>query len=101
MKINIPLMACAIIAFGPLTIANAQTSPARSTSSATKPPGPPATTGSSSAPAAATARTDVYHVHFTKAALGKSSQLADNLKQPDPTDPMSGHALILRHQEGD
>lgn len=103
MKIKIPLMACAIIAFGPLTIANAQTSPARSTPAATKPSSPSTTTGSSSSPGsgAAAARTDVYHVHFNKAALGKSTQLADDLKKPDPTDPMSGHVLILRHQEGD
>lgn len=46
-------------------------------------------------------RTEVYHVHFTKAALGKSAQLADDLKKPDPQDPMSGHTLVLRHQEGD
>jgi hypothetical protein len=47
------------------------------------------------------ARTDVYHVHFAKAALGKATQLADNLKQPDPLDPMPGHSLVLRHQEGE
>jgi hypothetical protein len=43
----------------------------------------------------------VYHVHFTKAALGKATQLGDNLKTPDPQDPMSGHSIVLRHQEGD
>ena len=43
----------------------------------------------------------MYHVHFTKAALGKAAQLADNLKQPSPLDPMPGHSLVLRHQDGD
>jgi hypothetical protein len=46
-------------------------------------------------------RTDVYHVYFGKAALGKSAQLADYLKSADPQSPMPGHTLVLRHQEGD
>jgi hypothetical protein len=46
-------------------------------------------------------RTDVYHVHFTKAALGKAVQLGDWLKTPDPKAPMPGHFLVLRHQDGD
>ena len=46
-------------------------------------------------------RTDVYHVHFTKAALGKATALADSLKKPDPKAPMPGHFLVLRHQAGD
>jgi hypothetical protein len=49
----------------------------------------------------ATTRPDVYHVHFTKAALGKAAQLADWLKAPDPKATMPGHDLVLRHQEGD
>src|SRR5204862_3104612 len=56
---------------------------------------------SPTASAATIARTDVYHVHFTKAALGKATQLADNLKKSDPLDPNSGQLLVLRHQEGD
>jgi len=47
------------------------------------------------------ARTDVYHVLFAKAALGKAAQLADFLKTPDPQAPMPGHSVLLRHQEGD
>jgi hypothetical protein len=47
------------------------------------------------------ARTDVYHVHFTAAAPGKTIQLADFLKQPNPKDPMSAHSIVLRHQYGD
>ena len=46
-------------------------------------------------------RTDVYHVHFTKAALGKAVQLGDWLKTPNPNDPMPGHFIVLRHQDGD
>ncbi len=46
-------------------------------------------------------RTDVYHVHFTKAALGKAVQLGDWLKTPNPKDPMPGHFIVLRHQDGD
>ncbi|HWR51609.1 MAG TPA: hypothetical protein VN428_10910 [Bryobacteraceae bacterium] len=47
------------------------------------------------------ARTDVYHVHFVKAALGQASQLADFLKTQNPKAPMPGHYLVLRHQQGD
>jgi hypothetical protein len=53
-------------------------------------------------PAQPTARTDVYHVYFAKAALGKAGQLGDYLsKTPDPKAPMPGHFLVLRHQDGD
>ncbi len=59
-------------------------------------------TASATAPAgAAAARSDVYRVHFTHAVPGKAAQLADALKQPDPTAPMPGHSIMLRHQEGD
>jgi hypothetical protein len=46
-------------------------------------------------------RTDVYHVHFTKAALGKAVQLGDWLKTPDSNNPMPNHFIVLRHQDGD
>jgi hypothetical protein len=63
------------------------------------------TTTTASSPAAtsstAAARKDVYHVHFTHAAPGKSAALADAMKQPDPAAPMPGHAIVLRHQDGD
>lgn len=48
-----------------------------------------------------TARTDVYHVHVTKAALGKAAALADYLKTTNPNAPMPGHRLVLRHQDGE
>src|SRR5215475_11922580 len=55
----------------------------------------------STAPAGAGKRTDVYHVHFAKAALGKAAQLGDWLKTPDPSNPMPDHFVVLRHQDGD
>jgi hypothetical protein len=47
------------------------------------------------------ARTDVYHVHFTKAVPGQAAALADALKTPDPKAPMPNHFILLRHQQGD
>jgi heme-degrading monooxygenase HmoA len=55
----------------------------------------------STAPAGAGKRTDVYHVHITKAALGKAVQLGDWLKTPDSSNPMPDHFIVLRHQDGD
>jgi hypothetical protein len=57
-----------------------------------------AQTGAAATPAA---RTDVYHVHFAKAAPGKVTQLGDFLKAPDKTTAMPEHHLVLRHQDGD
>src|ERR1044071_121142 len=58
--------------------------------------------GEKQAPTAgASKRTDVYHVHFTKAALGKAVELGDWLKTPDPHNPMPDHFIVLRHQDGD
>ena len=53
------------------------------------------------APAQATARTDVYHVHFAKATLGKGAEEGDYLKQQAPNAPMPGHYIVLRHQSGE
>jgi hypothetical protein len=50
---------------------------------------------------AAGSRTDVYHVHFTKAVPGQAGALGRALMVPDPTSPMPDHFLVLRHQEGD
>jgi hypothetical protein len=61
----------------------------------------PAASGKSAAPAGAGKRSDVYHVHFTKAALGKAVQLGDWLKTPTPGAPMPTHFIVLRHQSGD
>lgn len=47
------------------------------------------------------AGTDVYHVHFTKAAPGQAAALGKVLMTPDKTSPMPDHFLLLRHQEGD
>jgi hypothetical protein len=61
----------------------------------------PSICAAQNAPAQPAARTDVYHVYFAKAALGKAGQLGDYLKTPDPKAPMPGHFLVLRHQDGD
>ena len=53
------------------------------------------------APAGAAARTDLYHVHFAKAAVGKGAAEGDYLKKQDSTAAMPGHYLVLRHQEGE
>ena len=115
-------LAIALLAALPASYSYAQTSPAApktstspasakspaaaktSTSPATAKS--PATTASSPATSTTTtatspARTDVYHVHFTHAAPGKTSALADALKQPDPSAPMPGHSVMFRHQDGD
>jgi hypothetical protein len=55
----------------------------------------------STAQNAPAARTDVYHVHFAKAALGKAAEEADYLKAPDPNSPMPTHKVVLRHQDGE
>ncbi len=46
-------------------------------------------------------RTDVYHVHFAKAALGKGAEEGEYLKTADPNVPMSAHRIVLRHQSGE
>lgn len=45
--------------------------------------------------------TDVYHVMFVKALPGQAAAVAKQLQQQDAKDPMAGHFLLLRHQEGD
>jgi hypothetical protein len=53
------------------------------------------------AAAQAATRTDVYHVHFAKATLGKGAEEGDFLKQQSPDAPMKGHYIVLRHQSGE
>jgi hypothetical protein len=50
--------------------------------------------------ATAAARTDVYHVHFAKAAAGKAAQLSDFFKSGGEGAPKTGHSIVLRHQDG-
>jgi len=85
MKINVCLLNLALAALLPTGFVQAQSSAAPKASPA--PSSPP--------------RTDVYHVLFDKAAPGKEAQLAELLKTPDPKNPMPGHFILLRHQEGD
>ena len=61
-------------------------------------PSPAASPGKADA---ASKRTEVYHVFFVKAALGKAAELAEFLKQPDPNAKGPGHSILLRHQDGD
>ncbi len=51
--------------------------------------------------AQASARTDVYHVHFAKAALGKVAEEGDYLKKQGPGSTMPGHFIVIRHQSGE
>lgn len=59
----------------------------------------PAAAQGQSAVAAGTS--DLYHVHFTKAAPGQAAALGKALMTPDATSPMPDHFVVLRHQEGD
>jgi hypothetical protein len=61
----------------------------------------PAAGSSAQTPSSQPARTDVYHVHLTKAAPGQAAALAKELSTPDPSSPMPDHVVVLRHQEGD
>lgn len=51
--------------------------------------------------AVATGTSDLYHVHFTKAAPGEAAALGKALSTPDSTAAMPDHFVVLRHQEGD
>ena len=84
MKLIIRFLTIGVAVLSPLVWA--QSSPSEKLAAAT-----------SSSPA----RNDVYHVYFGKAAPGKAEQLAELLKTPNPKDPMPGHFILLRHQEGD
>jgi len=53
------------------------------------------------AAAQASARTDVYHVTFIKAALGKGAELGDYLKKPAANTSMPEHRIALRHESGE
>jgi hypothetical protein len=45
-------------------------------------------------------RSEIYHVHFTQAAPGKSAELEKILATPAPGDVNPGHALVFRHAQG-
>ncbi|HTL79203.1 MAG TPA: hypothetical protein VL136_07320 [Candidatus Babeliales bacterium] len=88
MRSVVTIIAITLFGLLPTTFLHGQTSPK-------------AATGKQAATAGVGKRTDVYHVHFTKAALGKAAQLGDWLKTPDPSNPMPDHFVVLRHQDGD
>jgi hypothetical protein len=89
MKLFVTTIAIALFGVLPITFVHGQTSPKA------------AANAKQAGTAGASKRTDVYHVHFTKAALGKAAQLGDWLKTPDPSNPMPDHFIVLRHQDGD
>src|SRR5437773_5641381 len=89
MKSTITIVAITLFGLLPATFVHGQTAPKAAAS------------GKQAATAGAGKRTDVYHVHFTKAALGKATQLGDWLKTPDSSNPMPNHFIVLRHQDGD
>lgn len=60
-----------------------------------------ATTAAAQTNTAPSGATDVYHVHFTKAAPAQATALGKALMVPDKTSPMPEHFVVLRHQEGD
>src|SRR5215212_9478073 len=70
---------------------------------AQSPTGSPTAASKTTAAAAsgAAAMSDIYHIHFAKAAVGKAAQHGDVMKKQDPAAPMPGHYLVLRHQDGD
>src|SRR5437763_5599539 len=74
----------ALIALGLAPFAFAQsTSPTSATSSSS--------TSATTTSASSNGRTDLYHVHFANAAVGKAQELADELKKKDTTLPMPDH----------
>jgi len=89
MKSTITIVAITLFGLLPATFVHGQTSPKS------------AAGGKQAATAGAGKRTDIYHVHFAKAALGKATQLGDWLKTPDSHNPMPDHFVVLRHQDGD
>jgi hypothetical protein len=60
-----------------------------------------ATTASAQNTPVPAAGTDVYHVHFAKAAPGQAEALGKSLMVPDKSASMPEHFVVLRHQEGD
>jgi hypothetical protein len=51
--------------------------------------------------ASASGRTDLYHVHFANAAVGKANDLGEELKKPAPDAAAPTHLIVLRHTDGD
>jgi hypothetical protein len=89
MKSIVRITGCALLSLASVALVGAQTSPA------------PAATEKVAGSEKIAPRTEMYHVHFVKSSLGKAAALADALKKPDPTAPMPGHLIILRHESGE
>ena len=92
MKRILPVL---LVTIGLSSGALAQSSPAGASAT-------PAASGTASAGTAApAARTDLYHVNFSRGAVGKAAEQAENLKKQAPDAPMPGHFIVLRHLDGD
>jgi len=89
MKLIRTILAIGLYSLLPVTLVSAQGTPKAAAGE------------KNAAPEGTGKRTDVYHVHFAKAALGKATQLGDWLKTPDSHNPMPDHFVVLRHQDGD
>ncbi len=89
MKSIVSILTVTLLSVAPAIFVSAQDTPK---------PTAAASPGASASPAP---RTDVYHVNFTKATVGKAAELGEFLKTQDPKAPMPGHRVVLRHQEGD
>lgn len=62
---------------------------------------PSPSAGSPGSATSTAARSDVYHVHFAKSALGKSAEQGESFEKQAPDAPMPGHFIVLRHENGD
>ena len=56
--------------------------------------------GAKQTPAAGGQQSEIYHVHFVQAASGKSAELEKVVATPAPGTVNPGHALVLRHSQG-
>ena len=88
MQSVIRILTLTLLGWAPLTVLQAQEAS-------------PAAKSEKTAPASNSKRSEVYHVFFVKAALGKAAELADFLKKPDPNATNPGHSILFRHQDGD
>ena len=73
-----------------------QTSSTTTTTSTTSTAGADKVAGGTNA-----SRTDIYHVHFAHAAMGKAAELGESFKSPAPGGQQPDHTVVFRHQYGD
>ena len=61
----------------------------------------PASSTAAAAGSPTAGKTDLYHVHFANAAVGKAKELGEELKKPAPDASGPAHLIVLRHDDGD